>query len=109
MPHLQPMIVSIWCGRSKPNNLTEYLRQFVDELNDMLEHGIIVNGHKIAIRCRCFICDSPARAFLKGTIIIFFKISNRIFNFYLLKRNLKFQWKVWMSKMYVNWRVFSRV
>lgn len=78
MPNIRPMIVAIWCGDQKPNNLNEYLASFVEELNKLAETGIIVNGHKICISFRCFICDSPARAFIKGKtyhiyLVIFIK------------------------------------
>lgn len=66
MPNIRPIVISIWCGIQKPNNLDEYLSPFVNELNSLLENGIIVNGYHICIEIRCFICDSPARAFLKG-------------------------------------------
>lgn len=41
-------------------------RPFVDELNILLKTGIQINEHYVNIRIRCFVCDSPARAFLKG-------------------------------------------
>lgn len=60
------MIISIWCGTQKPNNLTEYLAQFVEEVGNLMINGISVNGYHIAIKFRCCICDSPARAMIKG-------------------------------------------
>lgn len=66
MPKIRPMIISIWCGIHKPNSLDEYLTPFVNELNSLLENGVTVNGFVISISVCCFICDSPARAFLKG-------------------------------------------
>lgn len=70
LPHIHPITIAIWCGDSKPNNLNDYLHQFVDELNNLLANGILINNHKIALRIRCFICDTPARAFLKGKFYI---------------------------------------
>lgn len=72
MDHVKPFIVSIWCGESKPNNLNEYLQQFVNELNEILTDGIFVNGFFIKVGVRCFIADSPARAFIKGIFNISF-------------------------------------
>lgn len=66
MPNVRPMIIAIWCGDGKPNSLNEYLTPFVQELNKLIETGIIVNAYKIRISIRCFKCDSPARAFIKG-------------------------------------------
>jgi hypothetical protein len=69
-PYIQPMAIGIFCGDSKPHNVQQYLRPFVEEICPLLQNGIEVNGKKIIIRIRCFICDSPARAFIKGKYII---------------------------------------
>lgn len=66
MPEIAPMTIAIFYGKSKPTNLDAFLNQMVDELTDVLKHGIMINGYKINVKLRCFICDSPARAFLKG-------------------------------------------
>lgn len=66
MRHIKPMVIAIWSGEGKPTVLNEFLEPFVNELNDLLRDGISINGHQIAICVRCFICDSPARAFIKG-------------------------------------------
>lgn len=65
MPHVKPMVVAIWSGEGKPSSCNDYLKPFVDELLLLLENGIDINGHKIYILIGCFICDSPARAFIK--------------------------------------------
>lgn len=62
----KPFIVSIWCGNSKPTNFNEFLYEFVNELNDILADGIIVNGFLIDVKTHIFQADSPARASLKG-------------------------------------------
>lgn len=66
MRDIKPMVIAIWCGFSKPNSLTEYLQPFVDELNYLIRNGITINDYQINLSIRCFICDAPARAFLKG-------------------------------------------
>lgn len=60
------MVVAVWCGDGKPTNLNGFLGSFVNELNELLCNGIHINNHSIEIKIRCFICDSPARAFIKG-------------------------------------------
>lgn len=62
------MVVSVWCGDSKPSSLNDYLEPFVRELDDLMENGLIVNGRQIVILFRCFIADTPARAFIKGVL-----------------------------------------
>lgn len=66
------MIVAIWCGHEKPKSLNDFLRQFVNELNEILTDGIILNGYKLTVAVQCFICDTPARAFLKGVFTFYF-------------------------------------
>lgn len=66
LPHISPMIIAVWCGTTKPSNLSEYLGRFVHELNHLLNEPIAINNHTIHVKLRCFICDTPARAFIKG-------------------------------------------
>ncbi|EFN83250.1 hypothetical protein EAI_00091, partial [Harpegnathos saltator] len=62
----EPMIIGIYCGENKPPTPNEFLTPFVNELLTILNNGIIINGYKINIHIRCFICDTPARSFIKG-------------------------------------------
>lgn len=71
MPHIKPMVVGIFLGKSKPLDVNEYLSPFIDELIPILDNGLVVNGHFIRLKIRCFICDSPARAFVKGNLGFF--------------------------------------
>lgn len=66
MPEIAPMAIAIFYGKTKPTSLEDFLKQLVEELIDVLNHGVLINNYKIEIKLRCFICDSPARAFLKG-------------------------------------------
>lgn len=68
MPHIQPMVVAIWFGSQKPSSLNEYLHPFVSELKEILTNGVTVNGHLITVLFHCCVCDSPARAFIKGIV-----------------------------------------
>lgn len=79
MDQVKPFIVSIWCGDSKPNNLNEYLCQFVNELNEIIADGIIINGFLIKVGVRCFIADSPARSFIKGSCNFFLLLNTNYF------------------------------
>lgn len=75
-PKIHPMAIGIFFGESKPNSVEYYLRPFVEEIKPILENGFEINGHKISVRIRCFICDSPARAFIKGLFKKNFPFSN---------------------------------
>lgn len=66
MTHIKPMVIGIYSGKGKPTDLNAFLHDFVNEMNDVLTNEIIINDFKISVKLRCFICDSPARAFIKG-------------------------------------------
>lgn len=66
MPAIRPMVVGVYHGKAKASSLDGYLTPFVDELKLIVENGIIVNSNQITVKIRCFVCDSPARAFVKG-------------------------------------------
>lgn len=66
-PKIRPFVIAIWCGEGKPV-FNEFLRQFVDEPKSLgSADNFKINGYRMAIRIKCFICDTPARAYLKGT------------------------------------------
>lgn len=67
-PKLKPIIIGIYCGEGKPLNVNEYLDPFVKELKQCVENGIMVNDRKINVEINCFICDTPARCFIKGNL-----------------------------------------
>lgn len=68
MEHVSPFVVGIYYGKKKPESVNEYLQEFVSELKDILKEGILINCNTLSVRIRCFICDSPARAFIKGIL-----------------------------------------
>lgn len=64
------MVISIWCGQGKPD-LHAFLNPFVSELNHILSNGIKINNYELKVSILGFVCDSPARAFLKGIDTLF--------------------------------------
>jgi hypothetical protein len=62
-----PFVVGLFCGQSKPNSLNDYLHDFINELNHLCRYGIEVNGRIIKVSVESFICDAPARSWLKCT------------------------------------------
>lgn len=65
---IKPMAIGILlCSESKPENGNPFLQQFVNEIGPIIKNGIRINGHLVLVRIRAFICDSPARALVKGT------------------------------------------
>ncbi|XP_040174439.1 uncharacterized protein LOC120906662 [Anopheles arabiensis] len=65
MPNVPVMVVGIFCGTSKPNDVEPFLRPLVEELNRLHDHKMNFNGKKITVSVKVIIADSPARAFIK--------------------------------------------
>jgi hypothetical protein len=63
----EPFVIGLFYGLTKPKDLTEYLSYFVQEVRDLSEIGITCLGVNFGIRIHGFVCDAPARAFVKGT------------------------------------------
>lgn len=61
----EPFPVAIYSGKKKPNDLKRYLQNFINEVNQLQNEGISVDNHSLQVRIKAFICDTPARAFLK--------------------------------------------
>lgn len=67
----KPFIVGIYFGESKPASIDDFFSKFVDEMVQLLNDGIIINEKNIAVVIKCFICDSPARAYVKGEFLFY--------------------------------------
>lgn len=61
----EPFVIGIFCGNSKPLDLEQYLSYFVQEVAS-LERGFEVAGKNFTFKIDCFICDAPARSFIKN-------------------------------------------
>ena len=60
-----PFIVGLFCGESKPTDIFAYLDKFVSEMKFLSENGLAIGDKTYLIKILHFICDAPARAFLK--------------------------------------------
>lgn len=61
----EPFVVALFCGNSKPSSVHDYLSDFLVELNNLVQNGISVGDVVLTVSVGSFICDAPARAFLK--------------------------------------------
>ena len=61
-----PFVIGVFHGHSKPLELNKYLRDFVDEAKKLEAEGVILKGKKYEFRISAFVCDMPARAFIKS-------------------------------------------
>lgn len=65
------MIVNSFLG--KPKSLEWYLEDFISDMKALYNEGISIKGKTIAIRIRSFICDTPARAFVKSITFLSYR------------------------------------
>lgn len=63
----QPFPIAINSGSGKPENLEVFLDDLVNELNELLENGVTIRNKHFEVEIKCFVCDTPARALIKGT------------------------------------------
>ena len=61
-----PFIVGLFCGKEKPESAAEFLSDFVAEVGDLITNGFILESNVLPVVIHSFVCDAPARAFIKG-------------------------------------------
>ena len=60
-----PFPIGIYYGNNKPSNLKDFLKQFISEMRDLDANGVTHNNINYEVKLLCFVCDTPARSFLK--------------------------------------------
>ncbi|KAJ8676604.1 hypothetical protein QAD02_012391 [Eretmocerus hayati] len=63
-----PFTIQVWWGEGKPKSPALFLQDFVKDLNELLKNGVVIDGELFQVEIHCFICDRPARAFIKVII-----------------------------------------
>lgn len=61
----RPALVALFCGKKKPDSVENFLSDFLEEYKHLSEDGLVVDGRRLKIYILCFVCDAPARSFLK--------------------------------------------
>lgn len=62
-----PFPVGIYSGNSKPKSVDDFLQELTIELEKLMKDGIMFGDKHFKIRVQCFICDTPARTYVKCT------------------------------------------
>ena len=62
---MDPFVIGLFYGLKKPSNVHEYLHDFVTEMKDLQQNGFEHNDFTFQVSIAGFICDTPARAFIK--------------------------------------------
>lgn len=66
IPNSDVFVIGLYSGNTKPSNVQEYLKEFVQDLREIIQEGVQFNGVFFSVSAPdAFICDAPARAFLK--------------------------------------------
>ena len=60
-----PFVVSLFCGSKKTDDLEEFLREFLHEFDVLREIGFQNGNNVFLFNLHAFVCDAPARQFLK--------------------------------------------
>ena len=63
---LPPFIVAIYYGNKKPSNVEDFVLDFFTEYRKSRNDGVEFGGVKLSIEIFSFVCDVPARQFLKS-------------------------------------------
>lgn len=63
-----PFPIAIFSGTGKPDPIDTFLKNFIEEMKILNNVGIEFNGNKIKVTLECFVCDAPARAYLKQVV-----------------------------------------
>lgn len=63
---VEPFVIGIFCGKSKPASVQEFLHDFVQEMSVLMTDGIELNDSQFAVTVHSFVCDTPARAMVKN-------------------------------------------
>lgn len=63
--NFEPFIVAVFFGNRKPDPVEEYMDDLLSELKDLMQNGLYVIEKWYRVSIFAFVCDAPARAFLK--------------------------------------------
>lgn len=62
----QTFVVAIFCGKTKPKPLELFFKEFIEEFIELSETGIEYNNSNLKLTLHSFVCDAPAKAFIKN-------------------------------------------
>ncbi|XP_077277560.1 uncharacterized protein LOC143905820 [Temnothorax americanus] len=64
--YTEPFIVGVYHGFQKPKCCNTFLKYFKDDCLEIFRTGITQYDKKITVKVNVFICDAPAKSFIKG-------------------------------------------
>lgn len=60
-----PFLVALYYGKGKPKPVGAFLSDLLEEYKHLVENGITSDGKVFHVTIKAFVCDAPARAYLK--------------------------------------------
>ena len=63
----QPFVIGIYAGLHKPNNVDEYLHEFINEIAALERTGLMFKDKNYRVFISNVVCDAQARVFIKNT------------------------------------------
>uniref|UniRef100_A0ABD2WGA0 DUF4218 domain-containing protein n=1 Tax=Trichogramma kaykai TaxID=54128 RepID=A0ABD2WGA0_9HYME len=63
-----PFTTAVYAGKSKPKDINAYLKDFINEINRLGSTGIMIKKKNYKLSIKFFVCDAPARSFLKAIV-----------------------------------------
>ncbi|KYN02828.1 hypothetical protein ALC62_06346 [Cyphomyrmex costatus] len=64
--YTKPFIVGVYHGFQKPQCCNSFLKYFRDDCLEIFQNGITEYDKQITVKVNVFICDAPAKSFVKG-------------------------------------------
>lgn len=61
----KPFPICVYEGVRKPKSIDLYLEKFTDVLSEIFSTGVQIQNEHFSVIIKCFICDLPARSFIK--------------------------------------------
>ena len=61
---MSPFLIGVYYGYGKPNDVNQYLSEFVDELMLLYENGVQINNNLYRVKIYMINCDTPAKSFM---------------------------------------------
>ena len=62
----EPYILALYHGYQKPNSVTDFLQEFLEDYERLRHEGLEFEGEFYHVEFYCWVCDAPARCFLKN-------------------------------------------
>ena len=62
--NIKVFIIGCYYSKPKPEDSNEFLEDFVNEINDIVNNGIVVNNTLVKVILKAIICDVPSKSYV---------------------------------------------